>query len=58
MKILTEKSELSIKQKEIEKWEEKIYDRKTDITDLKQQLNEIKNNQIRMNELRKKAREE
>lgn len=52
MRVLQEKSELSTRQKEIERWEQKVYDKKEDLTDLKAQMKEIRENQLRMAELK------
>jgi cell division protein FtsL len=52
MKILKERSELSTKQKELEKWEQKVYEKKEELTDLKTQLKEIKENQIKLADLK------
>lgn len=52
MKILQERSELSTKQKELERWEQKVYDKKEELSDLKTQMKEIKDNQIHLSKLK------
>ena len=52
MKILQERSELSTKQKELERWEQKVYDKKEELSDLKAQMKEIKENQIHLTKLK------
>jgi predicted nucleic acid-binding Zn-ribbon protein len=52
MKILQERSELSTKQKELERWEQKVYDKKEELSDLKNQMKEIKDNQIHLSKLK------
>ena len=52
MKIRKERSELGTKQKELEKWEQKVYEKKEELTDLKTQLKEIKENQLKLAELK------
>ena len=54
MKIRKERSELGTKQKELEKWEQKVYEKKEELTDLKTQLKEIKENQLKLAELKSK----
>ena len=52
MKILQERSELGTKQKELQRWEQKVYDKKEELSDLKTQMKEIKDNQIYLAKLK------
>lgn len=54
MRILQERSELSTKQKELERWEQKVYEKKEELSDLKTQMKEIRDNQARLADLKAK----
>ena len=55
-RLLQEKAELGTRQKELERWEQKVYDKKEELTDLKAQMREIKDNQARLADLRKQLK--
>ena len=56
MQILQHKSDLAIKKREIEDWERQLLDQKEHIKNLKDQMKEIKENQILMTSLREKLK--
>ena len=55
-KILQERSEVSTRQKELERWEQKVYDKKEELSDLKAQMKEIRDSQGRLAELKQQLK--
>lgn len=52
MKLLQQRSELGSKQKELERWEQKAYQKKEELSDLKAQMKDIRENQTRLAKLK------
>ena len=46
--LQNEVNQLASKKRELETWEEKVYDKKAELTDLKAHLKEVKENQIKL----------